>query len=256
MTFTPGIASAAHRGRVFAIEGQTLAVVPDPLAIPVDDVARNDLYLGELDGEPCFARDGNAPTGTEAQSLRQLYGAIADETFAVAGRALGLVAWDRDHRHCGRCGFVTERSNAERVRTCSACGFAAYPRLSPAVIMLVERNGTCLLARNARTKMPFSSTLAGFVEIGETLEHAVAREIREEAGIEIADIRYFGSQPWPFTSSLMIGFTATWASGEIVEDSTEIMEAAWYAPDALPVVPPKLSIARELIDDFVRRHAR
>jgi NAD+ diphosphatase len=101
--------------------------------------------------------------------------------------------------------------------------------------------------------MPFYSTLAGFVEVGETLEHCVAREIREEAGIELADIRYFGSQPWPFTGSLMIGFTASWASGEIVADPTEIYDAGWFAPDAIPLVPPKLSIAGELIADFVRR---
>ncbi|MBA3500285.1 MAG: NAD(+) diphosphatase, partial [Deltaproteobacteria bacterium] len=135
----------------------------------------------------------------------------------------------------------------------SQCSHGAYPRLTPAVIVLVERDGRCLLARNARTKMPFFSTLAGFVEVGETLEQCVAREVREEAGIELADIRYFGSQPWPFTSSLMIGFTAKWASGEIVADPTEILEADWFAPDALPVLPPKLSIARDLIDAFVSR---
>jgi NAD+ diphosphatase len=103
--------------------------------------------------------------------------------------------------------------------------------------------------------MPFHSVLAGFVEVGESLEDCVRREVAEEAGIELADIRYFGSQPWPLTNSLMIGFTARWASGEIVEDPTEIMDAGWYAPDALPTVPGKLSIASELIADFARRHA-
>ena len=122
--------------------------------------------------------------------------------------------------------------------------------------MLVERDGRALLARNARFTLPFFSTLAGFVEVGETLEHAVAREVREEAGIDVTDIRYFGSQPWPFSGSLMIGFTARWARGEIVADPTELADAGWFAPDALPPVPPKLSIARELIDDFVARHAR
>ena len=257
VTFVPGIATTATHGRVYAIAGQTLHVVPgEPPTIPVDETTRDDLFLGDLDGTPCFARDDRPPAGTVAMPLRALFGVIADEDFAIAGRALGLTAWDRDHRYCGRCGFATERSTADRVRTCSSCRHASYPRLSPAVIMLVERDGTCLLARNARTKMPFASTLAGFVEVGETLEHAVAREVREEAGIEITDIRYFGSQPWPFTSSLMIGFTARWASGEIVADPIEIMDAAWYAPDALPVVPPKLSIARALIDDFVQRASR
>ena len=145
---------------------------------------------------------GVALPETEAMPLRQLFGTLTDEEFAIAGRALGLTAWDRDHRHCGRCGAATERSTTERVRTCVTCGQGAYPRLSPAVIVLVERDGRCLLARNARTRMPFFSTLAGFVEVGETLEQTVAREIREEAGIELAEIRYFGSQPWPFTGSL------------------------------------------------------
>jgi NAD+ diphosphatase len=122
--------------------------------------------------------------------------------------------------------------------------------------MLVERDGKALLARNARFRRPFYSTLAGFVEVGETLEHAVAREVAEEAGIAVQDIRYFGSQPWPFTGSLMIGFTARWASGDIVADATELADAGWFAAEELPIVPPKLSIARELIDDFVRRHAR
>jgi NAD+ diphosphatase len=257
VVFTPGVTTSATRGLVFVISGQALCIIREPrTAVPTGD-AGDALYLGELDGQPCFARPLAAhdpPPGTEPVPLRQLYGVLSDEEFGVAGRALALIAWDLDHRHCGRCGTATESSATERVRTCPACGHGAYPRLSPAVIMLVERDGRALLARNARTNMPFFSTLAGFVEVGESLEQAVAREIREEAGIEIADIRYFGSQPWPFTGSLMIGFTARWASGEIVAEPTEIADAAWFAPDALPTVPPRLSIARELIDDFVRRH--
>ena len=239
---------------MFALSGQNLLVVREPrIAIP--EGAATPLFLGELDGKPCFAKlldqGAEPPEGSEPVALRQLFGALTDEEFAVAGRALGLTAWDRDHRFCGRCGGNTEPATTERVRTCTRCGFAAYPRLSPAVIMLVERDGKCLLARNARTKMPFYSTLAGFVEVGETLEETVAREVREEAGIEIQDIRYFGSQPWPFTGSLMIGFTARWKSGELHEDPAEIMDAGWFGRDEIPVVPPKLSIARELIDSFV-----
>jgi NAD+ diphosphatase len=253
VTFTPGITTTAERGLVFALAAQNLYVMRKPRnAIPIGPAT--PLYLGELDGTACFAHvvdEREPPEGCEPVAMRQLFGAIADEEFAVAGRALGLTTWDRDHRYCGRCGGPTEPSPTERVRTCTRCGFGAYPRLSPAVIMLVERDGKCLLARNARTKMPFYSTLAGFVEVGETLEHAVARETREEAGIEIQDIRYFGSQPWPFTSSLMIGFTARWASGELHADPSELLDAGWFARDAIPVVPPKLSIARELIDAFV-----
>ncbi len=256
MVFRPGISPPATDGRLYAVSGQSLFVVRDGASARVPVGAAGDaLYLGELDGEPCFAIETReAPVaGSEPVTLRALFGVLSDEEFAIAGRALGLTAWDRDHRFCGRCGAPTERSAAERVRTCTACRHGAYPRLSPAVIMLVERDGKALLGRNARFPLPFFSTLAGFVEVGETLEQAVAREIAEEAGIAIADIRYFGSQPWPFTGSLMIGFTARWASGDLVVDASELAEAGWYAPDALPPVPPRLSIARELIDDFVRR---
>jgi len=248
--------TSATRGRLFVIAGQAVCVVREPeLALPIGD-AGDALYVGDLDGQPCFASllgPGGPPAGSEPMSLRQLFGALPDEEFGVAGRALGLTAWDRDHQYCGRCGTPTARSAVERVRRCPACDHVAYPRLSPAVIVLVERDGRALLARNARTKMPFFSTLAGFVEVGESLEEAVVREIREEAGIELADIRYFGSQPWPFTGSLMVGFTARWASGDLVAEPTEISDADWFAPDALPTVPPRLSIARALIDDFVRR---
>lgn len=262
VAFTPGITSTATEGRLYVISGQSLCVAyasggGEP-QVPVGPVPRSALFLGELDGAACFARllvDGEPPPeGTDPIALRQLFGALPDDDFAIAGRALGLTAWDRDHRYCGRCGAGTERSQTDRVRTCTRCGHAAYPRLSPAIIALVERDGRALLARNARFSLPFFSTLAGFVEVGETLEAAVAREIHEEAGVTVSDILYFGSQPWPFTGSLMIGFTARWASGEIVADPSEIADADWFAPDELPRIPPRLSIARELIDDFVRRH--
>jgi NAD+ diphosphatase len=254
VAFTPGITTGATEGRIYAVVDQALCVVQDGETARIPRAAAGDaLYLGDLDGEPCFARIGEPPAGSAPVALRQLYGVLSDEDFGVAGRALGLTAWDRDHRFCGRCGAATERSSTDRVRTCPRCELGAYPRLAPAVIMLVERDGRALLARNARFPRPFFSTLAGFVEVGETLEHAVAREVHEEAGVAIADIRYFGSQPWPFTGSLMIGFTASWAGGEIVAATDEIAEAGWFPPDALPPLPPPLSIARELIDDFVRR---
>jgi NAD+ diphosphatase len=255
------VSTTATAGRLYVVRGQSLCVIDDDgVRVPIAPVTAEAVYLGELDGEPCFARaldDADPPPeGTQVMSLRQLFGALPELEFGIAGRALGLTAWDRDHRHCGRCGAITERSTSERVRTCTRCGHGAYPRLSPAIIVLVEREGRALLARNARFPMPFHSTLAGFVEVGETLEEAVAREVGEEVGVEVGEVRYFGSQPWPFTGSLMIGFTARWTGGELAPDGTEIAEAGWYAPDALPMIPPKLSIARALIDDFVARHAR
>jgi NAD+ diphosphatase len=273
VSFVPGVSAEVAVGRLYVITGQSLCVVEgvdgasprvpvgpaDPagaFAIAVDD--GRWLCLGHRDGEPCFARalapGEPPPEGTAAVPLRQLFGVIDDEDFGIAGRALGLTAWDRDHRFCGRCGAETARSAAERVRTCTACGHGAYPRLSPAVIVLVEHDGRALLARNARTRMPFFSTLAGFVEVGESLEEAVAREIHEEAGISLRDVRYFGSQPWPLTGSLMVGFTARWAGGELRPAPEELAEADWFPPDALPRLPGRLSIARALIDDFILRH--
>jgi NAD+ diphosphatase len=257
--FEPAVTTGDSEGRLYVLKGGSLCVARHPAPrVPVGPAA-GALHLGRLDGVACFARtldEGEEPpAGTEPVPLRHLFGTLPEEDFAVAGRALGITTWDRDHRFCGRCGAPTERSKVERVRECTRCGHHSYPRLSPAVIALVEREGRALLARNARVNMPFFTVLAGFVEVGETLEHAVAREIREEAGIEIRDVRYFGSQPWPFTGSLMVGFTARWAAGEIAMDDGEIRDAAWFGPKELPPVPPKLSIARELIDDFVRRNA-
>jgi NAD+ diphosphatase len=257
--FESVVSTSDSEGRLYVLRGASLCVVREPVPrIPMGPAA-GALHLGRLDGVACFARtleEGEAPpAGTEPVPLRQLYGVLPDDDFAVAGRALGFTAWDRDHRFCGRCGAATERSATERVRECPRCGHHSYPRLSPAIIVLVERDGRALLAHNARVNMPFFTVLAGFVEVGETLEHAVAREVREEAGIEIGDVRYFGSQPWPFTGSLMVGFTAKWASGEIKMELSEIKDADWFGPKELPPVAPKLSIARELIDDFVRRNS-
>lgn len=261
VAFIPGITSTATVGRLYVITGQSLCVTEHAAGqpqVPVAVVPQAAVYLGQLAGEACFAHlldpSEAPPERTEPVALRQLFGALSDEDFAVAGRALGLTAWDRDHRYCGRCGGETARSQTERVRTCSRCGHGAYPRLSPAIIALVERDGHALLARNARFALPFFSTLAGFVEVGETLEAAVEREIFEEAGIAIRDVRYFGSQPWPFSGSLMIGFTAHWADGEIVPEPSELAEAGWFSVANMPRLPPRLSIARELIDDFIRRH--
>ena len=219
-----------------------------------------EAHPGEHAGLPCIAVDlpasAEAADGLAFQGLRQLFGLIDDELFAVAGRAFQVVEWDRTHRFCGRCGGATVHHERDRARQCPGCGLVSYPRVSPAVIVLVSRGDRFLLARNASFPGKRYSILAGFVEAGETLETAVVREIREEVGIEVRDVTYFGSQPWPFPHSLMVGFTAQHASGEIAIDGEEIIDAGWYGtdPEQLPELPNRISISRRIIDSFLNAH--
>jgi NAD+ diphosphatase len=211
-------------------------------------------YIGSLDQRPCYAAEvapGVKPAdGFEFKELRSLFASLEEELLWVAGRANHLVYWQQTHLFCGACGHPTEDKANERAKFCPQCGLINYPRLSPAVIVAVLDGNRILLARNKRARIPFYSVLAGFVEPSETLEQCVAREVKEEVGITVTNIRYFGSQPWPFPNSLMIGFTADYVGGEISIDPAEITDAGWYSKDNLPPVPPKLSIAGRLIDWF------
>jgi NAD+ diphosphatase len=169
----------------------------------------------------------------------------------MAGRGVQLLDWARTHRWCGRCGTPTEVAPGERARRCPACGLVVFPRLAPVVIMLVTRGDECLLARGVNFPGRTFSCVAGFVEPGESLEDAVRREVLEEVGVQLGEIRYRASQPWPFPHSLMIGFEAEWAGGEIVCQPSEIAEAGWFRWDALPELPGRIAIARWLIDAWV-----
>jgi NAD+ diphosphatase len=216
------------------------------------------LFIGVLHGRHCWAVDTGASVGPASDQafvdLMRLFGEVDEATWVAAGRAVQLVEWARNHRYCGRCATATEESPGERARRCPQCGLLAFPRLAPAIITLVERDdGRALLARNARWPQKMYSCLAGFVEPGETVEAAVQREVGEEVGIDIDGLRYYGSQPWPFPHSLMLGFHARYAGGAITCDDREIAEARWFPPEALPNLPGPISIARRLIDDWVQR---
>lgn len=174
----------------------------------------------------------------------------AAEIHAVS-LAAQVITWDNTFRFCGQCGQPTSELADERAKICSSCGLISYPRLSPSIIVSVRRDNRLLLARSARFPEGMYSVLAGFVEPGETLEGCVSREIREEVGIEVANIRYFGSQNWPFPHSLMIGFTADYLDGEIVIDNKEIVDAGWFTAADMPKIPGSYSIARQLIDHFL-----
>jgi len=212
-------------------------------------------YLGKLDQVPCFSvelHDGaGSPNGWTFQGLRRLFNLMPEEHFLLASTAIQIVDWDRNHQYCGRCGTLTQNRDYERAKECPNCGLLSFPRISPAIIVLIEKGDKLLLARSTRHPEGLYSVLAGFVEPGEILEAAVAREIKEEVGLAVKDIRYFGSQPWPFPDSLMIAFTCTYASCEIVLEEEEMIDAGWYSIDSLPRIPPKISIARTLIDWFI-----
>jgi NAD+ diphosphatase len=213
------------------------------------------LYLGSLRGRSCHAAEVEAtappPPGMKFESLRALWMRLDEGLLGVASQAAQLIEWDRTHQFCGHCGTPTQRRADERARHCAACGLTAYPRLSPVVMARVVRDGQILLARAPRFAPGVYSVLAGFVEAGETLEQAIHREIAEEVNIRVRNLRYFASQSWPFPHSLMIAFTAEYAEGDLRVDGRELLEAGWFAPDALPGLPSPMSMAWRLIQDFV-----
>jgi len=214
-------------------------------------------YLGRWRGRDCFTGrlkdEDSLPQGWSLIGLREFARTVPDGLGAVAGRAAQALDWDQNHRYCGRCGVEMALLGHERAKECPSCGLLNYPRISPAVIMLVYREGEVLLARGPRHRKGMYSVLAGFVEPGERLEAAVAREVFEETSIRVKDIRYFGNQPWPFPDSLMIGYTCAYESGEIDIDTNELADAKWFTADDLPLLPGPASISRQMIDWYLKR---
>lgn len=217
-------------------------------------------YLGTWQLKHCYVveipADAILPSGFKWIGLRQAYGLLSESFFSLAGEAIQILDWDRTHQFCGRCGSHTITSAREYSRKCPNCGLSNYPRISPAIIVLIEDNGKILLSRSPHFPPGMYSIQAGFVEPGESLEEAVYREIMEEVGVKLKKVRYFGSQPWPFPNSLMIGFTAQYAGGELTIDKTEIEDAGWYTADTMPQIPPRLSIARKLIDWYLKKQGK
>jgi NAD+ diphosphatase len=210
--------------------------------------------LGIFDGFPCHAAlvGPDADTGIRSdgfswQNLRTLLPQMDSDVGFLAGRALQTLNWQRNNRFCGRCGDKMAPREDERSMHCPSCDYRQYPRLSPAIIVAVTRGEELLLAHARHFPEGMFSLVAGFVEPGETFEDCVVREVREEVGIGIRDIRYLSSQPWPFPDSLMVGFTAKWATEEVVADGVEIGEAKWCARDRMPEIPGPHTIAGRII---------
>lgn len=249
---------AFHDGRLLMFQDEYGSMIPQALRFSDLGIAhRKPHYLGRLEGQHCFTvmiePEAVIPDDFYLQDLRKLAMEVDPHLFMLAGRARQVLDWDNDHRFCSRCGTPTEYHQSDRAKTCPSCGYTQYPRLSPCIIVLVTRGYEVLLARAPQFPPGMYSTLAGFVEPGETLEMAVHREIFEEVGIKVTNLRYMDSQPWPFPHSLMIGFHAEYAGGELQADGVEIEHADWWAVNSLPKVPPVGSISRFLIDSYIEQ---
>lgn len=248
----------SYQNRLLISPGKPWAPLPANLVEATGFVFSQRHYLGTFHNGHCFVAECEADAVVdngifEWTSLYSQLGSIHDELFQLAGRALQITRWYADHQYCGRCGTPTRDALSDRARVCTRCTLRFYPRISPCIICLVQKDRTCLLARSPRHPPGLYSTLAGFIEPGESVEQALRREIHEEVGIGVKNIRYFGSQPWPFPGQLMLGFTAEHDTGDIRPDGQEILEANWYTADNMPLVPPESTLSGQLIVQFIRQ---
>jgi NAD+ diphosphatase len=257
--------SLVREKRWVIVQGQTVQVSPgpSPSVIHGENIhtpgpePRGAQYLGMLDGIPCYAvelrGDRVVPEGYSFSGVRDLYGKVPDPEMALAAYAVRIIGYDRSTRFCGRCGHETRPLRTERAKLCTDCNLITYPRISPAIIVLIKKGEEVLLARSPRFPKGQFSVIAGFVEPGESIEETVHREVKEEVGLQVENIRYFASEPWPFPESLMLGFIADHCSGDIAIDHNEIGEAGWFTRDNLPLLPPSMSISRALINAWIAR---
>ncbi len=247
----PALWFAFRGGDMVVMEGTqaSLPVCADPVELGLVADARH--YLGLYDGQHCYAaelaEDAPVPDTVKFEGLRSLFGVIDEPLAILAGRAYQIKEWDRNHRYCGRCGGPTQMRTNERGRVCRACRRTSYPPISPAIMVLITRGREVLLLRRKGAETTRFAALAGFVEPGEELEDTARREAQEEVGVEIDNLRYFGSQPWPFPHSLMVAFTAHYAGGDVRPDGIEIEAARWFDAGELLDRPPSISIGRRLI---------
>lgn len=241
----------AQEDSCFVFEGSKLLVQKDTMQLPsARQLPPSELlYLGKLKERHYFASFHKLQAQNfEWQDLRGLHGLLDEDLHALAGRGLQLLSWQNSHLFCGTCGAPTAPHKEELARECTACGYIAYPRISPAIIVIIKKGkDQILLARSPHFPEGMYSAIAGFVEPGETLEQCVAREIYEEVGLTVSNIRYISSQPWPFPHSLMVGFMCDWREGSIKIDPLEIEAANWFTKETLPPLPPSVSIASQLI---------
>lgn len=256
LSFTPLMTTQDHADPLsFVFQGGQLLVRDDDLSLPkAADVAGLHFQPVGLMGERyCQAawqeRDTPPPPGFAWRPLRSLFGVMDDGLLGVAGRAGQIAEWARTHRYCGACGEPMLLVAGERCFKCAACSHMAYPRISPAMMVLIRKGDQVLLALHTQSPSKRFTPLAGFLEAGESIEEAVHREVFEEVGLRVHNLKYFSSQSWPFPHSLMIAFTADYLDGEIRIDANEIAEARWFGPgDEWPEKVPHISVSSILVD--------
>jgi len=265
--FTPakrGGKPAGARGHWILAQEQNVLVVAEGEgfrlphgACPTAPGEAEPFWLGTYRDEPVWvvplAPDAPVPAGLARETVVPMRGTrLPDEVLSLGGMALQALWWESTSGHCPRCGEPTARIEGEWGKKCPRCGYEHYPHLHPATIVLVRDGQRVLLTRKAGWQPNRYALVAGFVDNGESLEACVAREIKEEVGVDVKDIRYVGSQNWPFPSQMMIGFVATYAGGDVVIDKDELEDARWFSCDALPGLPSRHSISRWIIDNFGR----
>jgi NAD+ diphosphatase len=269
MDFEPGVIApdsiegdsiwfAFYKGKLLMVQDHYGLMVPQIDRFSLTGIPHHEPhYLGVLQQSHCFAialqSDSELPANYQLHDLRRLAMMVDPTLFMIAGRARQVIEWDANHQFCGRCGSQTVHHDRDLAKLCPQCGHTQYPRISPCIIVLVTKGYEVLLARSAHFPPGMFSTLAGFVEPGETLEMAAHREIQEEVGVQVKNLKYMGSQPWPFPHSLMVGFHAEYAGGDLVLEDDEIEEAGWWHIDNLPNIPPQGSISWDLIDAYLQQ---
>lgn len=226
-----------------------------PVKVPVGSTMHN---IGELNGIPCKAYAIHTPISGEEAPLRQMMGLRASydvlpfEEYYKAGKAFEILNWNQNTRYCPACGVPTHQIS-DTGKKCPECRQEFYPHISPAIIVRITKGDSILLVHARNFRGTFYGLVAGFLEAGETLEECVHREVMEEVGLRIKNLKYFGSQPWPYPSGVMIGFTAEYESGDIKLQEEELSAGAFYTKNNLPEIPRKLSLARKLIDDWLEK---
>lgn len=261
--FSPSISTTLKMNSndlAFVFYNNNKILLRDKKIPKIEDLEKNyrkeGTFFGSIGKQKCFVFNYNSTymnmdaKESDLYLLRSILSLFENAIIQAACYSSHLLYWHKRSKYCGKCGSLTTWSTSELAKVCAKCKEIYYPKISPAVIVAITKEDRLLLAHNKNFKDGFYSVLAGFVEIGESIEQAAIREVKEEVGIEIKNIRYFYSQPWPFVDSLMIGLTADYKSGTIRPDKKEIIDAAWYKRDEFPLTPGKETIAGKLIENF------